>query len=108
MKPIEFERFLQAVNKVKPSKIDNTTKEKDFFFLNVQKKKVKILFSEILYVESQREYVKVVTEDKELRSKMSTNELEGLLPHDLFRRIHRSFIIAVNKIEAYVIRKSYF
>jgi len=99
MKPIEFERFLQAVNKVKTADVGEANK--DFLFLSVQKKKVRVKFSEILYVESQREYVKVVTQEKVLLTKMSTLEMESLLPSSLFRRIHRSFIVAINKIEAY-------
>ena len=101
LKPIEFDRFLQAVNKVKTNEIDKENLPKDFLFLSVQNKKVKVLFSDILYVESQREYVKVVTPEKVLRSKMSTGEMEALLPPHLFRRIHRSFIVAKDKIEAY-------
>jgi len=75
--------------------------EKDFVFLHVQKKKVKILFSEIAYVESQREYIKIVTTKNEYISKMSTHEMEALLPANLFKRIHRSFIVSVSKIESY-------
>jgi DNA-binding LytR/AlgR family response regulator len=105
LKPIEFERFLVAVNKVKSAQAEKQimpeSKEKDFIFLNVQKKKVKILFSEIIYIESQREYIKIVTTKKEYFSKMSTHEIESLLPTQLFKRIHRSFIISVNKIESY-------
>lgn len=105
LKPIEFERFLIAVNKVKKIQsgqhVKQEDKGKDFIFLTVQKKKVKILFAEIAYVESQREYIKIVTTKQEYISKMSTHEIESLLPSDLFKRIHRSFIIAVNKIEAY-------
>lgn len=101
MKPIEFDRFLQAVNKVKSSRTNDHTIDTDYFFLNVQKRKVKVLFSEILYVESQREYVKVVTPEKELLSKMSTKEMESILPKKSFKRIHRSYIIAMDKIEAY-------
>jgi two-component system, LytTR family, response regulator len=67
----------------------------------VQKKKVKILFSEIVYIESQREYIRIITTKKEYISKMSTHEIEDLLPANLFRRIHRSFIISINKIESY-------
>jgi DNA-binding LytR/AlgR family response regulator len=67
----------------------------------VQKKKVKISFSDILYIESQREYVKIVTEKKEYQSKISTHEIENLLPSTLFKRIHRSFIVSLNKIESY-------
>src|ERR1700759_2159468 len=66
LKPFEFERFLVAVRKVKSSQAEKEKHEekaesKDFIFLTVQKKKVKILFSEIVYIESQREYIKIAT-----------------------------------------------
>jgi len=106
LKPFEFERFLVAVTKVKTGdkekpKPDESKESKDFIFLNVQKKKVKILFSEIVYIESQREYIKIVTTKKEYISKMSTHEIEDLLPAHLFKRIHRSYIISIKKIESY-------
>jgi len=106
LKPFEFERFLIAVNKIKTADIEkqepNESKElKNFIFLNVQKKKVKILFSEIVYIESQREYIKIVTTKNEYISKMSTHEIEALLPANLFKRIHRSFIVSVSKINSY-------
>jgi DNA-binding LytR/AlgR family response regulator len=105
LKPIEFERFLIAVGKVKTAQRDqrpNDSQEtKDFIFLNMQKKKVKILFSEILYIESQREYIKIMTTKKEYLSKMSTQEMETLLPAHLFKRVHRSFIVSISKIDSY-------
>lgn len=106
LKPIEFERFLIAVNKVRVTNnngqpIAEAGVVKDYLFLTVQKKKVKILFSEILYIESQKEYIKVVTAKKEFISRMSTNEIEDLLPGHIFKRIHRSFIISTNKLESY-------
>ena len=106
LKPIDFERFLTAVNKVraKQTQFQGSAKSaeiKDFVFLNVQKRKVKILFTDILYIESQREYIKIVTPKKAYLSKLSTKEIESLLPQDRFKRIHRSFIIAVDKIESY-------
>jgi DNA-binding LytR/AlgR family response regulator len=105
LKPIEFERFLAAVNKVPSGSIRASLEEnviaKDHVFLTVQKKKVKILFSDIHYVESQREYVKIVTSKKEYVSKISTREIETLLPSNLFKRIHRSFIVSMGKIDSY-------
>ncbi|HTE11100.1 MAG TPA: response regulator transcription factor [Chitinophagaceae bacterium] len=106
LKPFDFERFLIAVTKVKTAEREkqapNESQEiKDFIFLHVQKKKVKILFSEIVYIESQREYIKITTTKKEYISKMSTHEIEDLLPAHLFKRIHRSFIISMSKIESY-------
>jgi two-component system LytT family response regulator len=106
LKPFEFDRFLVAVNKVKRAQGEKpvpteTQETKDFIFLNVQKKKVKILFSEILYIESQREYIKIVTTKKQWISKMGTHEIESLLPGNLFKRIHRSFIVSISKIDSY-------
>jgi two-component system LytT family response regulator len=106
LKPFEFERFLVAVNKVRTTGeskqvATESGETRDFIFLSVQKKKVKILFSEISYIESQREYIRVVCGKKEYLSKMSTQEIEELLPPHLFKRIHRSFIISINRIESY-------
>jgi DNA-binding LytR/AlgR family response regulator len=81
--------------------LSESQESKDHLFLNIQKKKVKILFSEIVYIESQREYIKIFTTKKEFISKMSTHEIETLLPGHLFKRIHRSFIVSVNRIESY-------
>ncbi len=112
LKPFEFERFLVAVNKIKTStNVGSLNSEKqqsnehfeikDYLFLTVQKKKVKILFSDIIYIESQREYIKIITTKKEYISKMSTHEIEYILPTEHFKRIHRSFIISTKKIESY-------
>ena len=105
LKPIAFERFLIAVGKVKLRQREKTitaeTSIKDYLIVNVQKKKVKINFADILYIESQREYVKIVTSKREYLSKLSTREIESSLPSNLFKRVHRSFIISVNKIESY-------
>ena len=104
LKPFEFERFLVAVNKVKAAQKEKTPEvpeAKDFIFLNVQKKKVKIQFNDILFIESQREYIKIVTTKNTFLSKMSTHEIEALLPPTLFKRIHRSFIISIHKIDSY-------
>ena len=101
LKPFEFERFLTAVNKVNAGQRRGMAEAKDFIFINVQKRKVKVPFSEILYIESQREYIRIVTTKGEYLSKMSTNEIEDLLPEQTFKRIHRSFIVSVQQIDAY-------
>ena len=92
LKPIEFERFLIAVNKVKSKQVEKPAGSgtKGHLFLNMQKKKVKILLDDILYIESQREYIKIVTVKKEYITKMSTHEVEN-----------RSFIVSINRIESY-------
>lgn len=106
LKPIDFERFLIGVNKVRKNIGENsqsldTVPVKDYFFISVQKRNVKISLAEIMYIESQREYIKIVTLNSEYLTKMSTNEIEAFLSTDQFKRIHRSFIIAVNKIQSF-------
>ena len=104
LKPFGFERFLVAINKVRSAaeiSINEGSESKRYLFLNVQKKRVKIYFEDIVYIESQREYIKVVTTRKEYISKMSTHEIEALLPAKHFRRVHRSFIISIDKIESF-------
>ncbi|HEX9511859.1 MAG TPA: response regulator transcription factor [Puia sp.] len=106
LKPFDFERFLVAVTKVRTVRaekqipVDNQ-EIRDFVFINVQKKKVKVLFSEIVYIESQREYIKITTIKNEYITKMSTHEIEAILPANLFKRVHRSFIVSIRRIESY-------
>ncbi len=106
LKPFEFERFLIAVNKVKAAKNEKQQAAllpvaKDHLFVSMHKKKVKILFSDILYIESQVEYVKISTVKRAYLAKMTTNEIEEILPPSQFKRVHRSFIISVSRIESY-------
>jgi two-component system, LytTR family, response regulator len=102
LKPFEFERFLTAVNKVKKQSAELSGENtRGYLFVNIHLKKVKISFSEILYIESQKEYIKIVTPDNSYLTKMSTHEIEDLLPGSLFKRIHRSYIIAIHKVRSF-------
>lgn len=106
LKPFDFERFLVAVTKVRkeqdqPASTSAGREVRDHLFVNVQKKKVKIRFADILYVESQREYVRIVTLKGEHLAKMGTHEVENMLPAQDFKRIHRSFIVSLSKIDSY-------
>jgi len=109
LKPFDFERFLVAVTKVRTAQEPvgesaaraGESGARDFVFINVQKKRVKIFFSDIVYIESQREYIKITTTQGEYISKMSTHEIEEILPVYLFKRVHRSFIVSIRRIESY-------
>lgn len=108
LKPIRFNRFLKAVNKLnnhkeQPTVIASpvTNLERKSFFFSVGKKRVKIFLDEILYIESMREYVRITTKDKSILTKFQLNEIEDLLSKNNFLRIHRSFIAAKDKIAAF-------
>jgi DNA-binding LytR/AlgR family response regulator len=107
LKPIRFTRFLKAVNKLNHRTESLMyaspviTGEKPYLFFNADKKKIKIYLEDILCVESIRDYVQITATDKTVHTKMQLSQMEELLPGNNFLRIHRSFIVAKNKITAF-------
>jgi two-component system, LytTR family, response regulator len=106
LKPIEFSRFLMAVNKLQLQKQTNPVNmlqpsiERPHLFFNVSKKRVKIFLDEILYIESLKEYIRITAKNKSILTKLPIGQIEELLTKNNFLRIHRSFIVAKDKIEA--------
>jgi len=108
LKPIEFSRFLKSVNKLKSIVSDKAQSApifigdgRDHMFVNTHRKKVKLYFKDILYIESLKEYVRIYTTGKILTVKFQLGQIDELLPKADFLRIHRSFIVSKSKIEAY-------
>lgn len=107
LKPFEFNRFLIAVNKLNTGarneikNLGNDTPEKEHMFFNMNKKKIKVYLDDILYIESQKEYIKIFTTTKEVVTKFPLTNIDELLSKSDFLRIHRSFIISKKKIEAF-------
>jgi DNA-binding LytR/AlgR family response regulator len=108
LKPVEFSRFLMAVNKLRQSVPPETTissspfgEERTYLFFNVGKKKVKIFLDEILYIESLKEYIRIFTKTKSILTKFQLGQIESILAKNNFIRVHRSFIVAKNKIDAF-------
>jgi len=107
LKPIRFSRFLKAVNKLnqssesRPLSIPADAGERTYFFFSVGKKKVKVFLDEILYIESLREYVRITTSQKSILTKFQLSAVEELLSKNNFIRVHRSFIVAKDKISAF-------
>ncbi len=107
LKPIEFSRFLQAVNKTfaqypeKITEVAKETSERKFHFFVADKKRHKIYFEEILYVESLKDYVKIHTVTKSLVTKFQIGEIEQLLKDHDFFRIHKSFIVNMKHLSAF-------
>jgi DNA-binding LytR/AlgR family response regulator len=112
LKPISFERFLKAVNKVLQTAIqpsppypqyDNhrSSQTEDFIYFRTDRKMVKVFLDDILYVESLKDYIKVITTSKQIITKQGITALEDILPPDQFIRIHRSYMVAINKIDSF-------
>jgi DNA-binding LytR/AlgR family response regulator len=107
LKPIPFDRFLKAVAKVlhHPA-VQNANSAKvevsdNYVYFKVDKKMIKTKMSEILYIESVKDYVKVKTGEKEIVTQQKISYLEESLPKEQFLRIHRSFIVNRERIDAY-------
>jgi len=106
LKPISFERFMKAINKLNiqtPGIINPVIKDAEtdaFIYVKSEKKNVRILLKDILFIESIKDYIKIHTIDKIIITQVSISSIEQRLPEN-FLRIHRSFIIAKDKITAY-------
>lgn len=106
LKPIPFERFLKAVAKVlhqpaAPASQPQIKADEDYVYFKVDKKMVKTRMADILYIESIKDYVKVRTPEREIITQQKISYLEESLPREQFIRIHRSFIVNREKIDAY-------
>ena len=111
LKPISFERFLKAVNKVMDASLNGTltieseqqskTSADSYIYLRSDRKMIKVALSDILYIESIKDYIKVVATSGTVITKQSISSIEETLPGDMFIRIHRSYIVSVSKIESY-------
>lgn len=103
LKPVSYDRFVRAVDKFLNSGSGKAEKsgEEKFIYLNINKKIHKIYISEIVYVESIKDYLTIHTTTGEIVAKHTITAFEGLLPAEDFVRIHRSFIVALKKIKGF-------
>jgi len=109
MKPIRFDRFLKAVNKAFPdgngkretvaAKDDKQTEA--FVYFRADRKMVKVMLPDILYIESMKDYIKVFTTNGTVITKQSISSAEEMLPDASFVRVHRSYIVSLNKIKTF-------
>jgi DNA-binding LytR/AlgR family response regulator len=106
LKPIPFERFLKSVGKVLSSRTETIVAptpvaQDSFIYFKVDKKMVKTKIADILYIESIKDYVKVRTGEKEIITQQKISYLDESLPRTQFLRVHRSFIVNLDRIDAY-------
>ena len=111
LKPIRFDRFLKAVQKVMQVQLLPEASQKlmqlqtniqdSFIYFRADRKMVKVFLKDILYIESMKDYVKVFTKNGLIITKQCLSSLLDLLPEKDFVRTHRSFIIALQHVKSY-------
>lgn len=106
VKPIPLPRFIKCINKITTEyNLKNNIKTEvpkgdSHIFIKVDKKMMKINIEEILFVEGMKEYIKIVTPDKTYITHKSLSSLSEELPAEKFLRIHKSYVIALNKVKS--------
>lgn len=100
VKPIAFDRFLKSVNKVyELFEVQGEEEKGDHFFVKVEGVIKRVLLDNLLYIEGMKDYVKICqTDNDDLITLVSLKQMEQRLPNN-FLRVHRSFIVAINKVE---------
>ncbi len=110
LKPIQFDRFIKAVNKAltfkghhthEPKAAAEEPKQENFIYFRADRKMVKVMLNDIRYIESMKDYVKVFTDDDVIITKQSLNSVEAMLPEKQFIRTHRSFIVSLSKVKSF-------
>ncbi len=111
LKPIAFERFIKGVNKVcerlqydatgsKPETGKPAAQEAQFFFVKTETRMEKIENQDVLYVEGMGDYWRIVTRTRRIMTLMNARKLEEVLHEPMFCRVHKSYFVALDKIES--------
>jgi DNA-binding LytR/AlgR family response regulator len=112
LKPISFDRFVRGVNKVyeKVRTDQKTSSSSDiplainpgdpFFFVKTETRIEKIRFADVLFIEGMGDYWRIITSSKKIMSLLNYKKLEDILPNNQFVRVHKSFIVALDKIDS--------
>jgi two-component system, LytTR family, response regulator len=114
LKPFPFERFLKAVEKVyerlnknsqpktnaSSQEASSAAQTDDYFFVKSGFKIQRINYRDVLYVEGQKDYLCIVTPKEKIMTLMNFKAMEGILPASNFLRVHKSFIVAIDKMES--------
>lgn len=106
LKPISYERFSKTIDKIIDGKIFKTVNaetkhlNREYIFIRSNGKFYRISFSDIIYVEGMKDYLKIHTPDHVIITHQTMGETENILPANQFIRIHKSYIVAVARIKA--------
>ncbi|WP_028786321.1 LytR/AlgR family response regulator transcription factor [Terrimonas ferruginea] len=113
LKPISFDRFLRAVDKVMnlhklqsitqpvTSPATTATAQPFYLYVRIDRQLIKLDTEEICWIESDKDYIKIFTPTQTYMTKQKISAMENLLPIQAFLRVHRSFIVPLNKVTGY-------
>jgi len=100
LKPFTFDRFLLATDKVYQKLFSNRKADKNYLFVKTEYRIEKIFYDDILYIEGMRDYRSIQKASNKILTLQTFTELEKELPENAFCRVHKSYIVAISKIES--------
>lgn len=100
LKPISFERFLKAVQRLKTSTDEKPSVSADYIFVKVEYTIKKIRLDEILYIEGMKDYLRIVMANEKVMTLQSFSKLMPVLPSDKFVRVHKSYVISLDAVDS--------
>ena len=100
MKPFTFDRFFQAIEKVKQQQNKIVSTEKSFLFIKTEYRLEKVMLDDILYIEGMRDYRRIHLSDRSIMTLQTFREFETTLPQHIICRIHKSYMVSVAKIRS--------
>lgn len=102
LKPFTFNRFLQAVNKAQKNMLLHASESNpiDFIFIKTENRLEKVSFKDIIYIEGMRDYRRIHTTNKRIMTLQNFKELEKIIPSHIVLRVHKSFMVALDKIKS--------
>ena len=109
-KPVRFDRFLKSMQKVFAANnmkavpeplVPEEKKNEPFVYFRADRKMIKVMLDDILYIESMKDYIKIFTRQSVIITKQSISSVEAMLPEKEFVRVHRSYIVSLKKIKSF-------
>lgn len=100
LKPYTFERFLQAVDKVRQQRVKDVAPDRKFIFVKTEYRLERIQLDNLIYVEGMRDYRKIYVTGKQIMTLQTFGELEQLIPPGWVCRIHKSYLVALARIDS--------
>lgn len=107
LKPISFERFMKSIDKIfdsfvniRSSDTNELQYKRDYFFVKTEFRMQRVDFKDILFIEGMSEYLRIVTSKEKIMTLQNFKTIEESLPSENFVRVHKSFLVAIDKIES--------
>lgn len=105
LKPYSFQRFAKTISRInnhfETGSNESTLSNNPFIYVKENRKKIKILIEDIIFIESQKEYVRIVCDKNEVKTKMGISKIEKLLSDYMIIRVHRSFMVSLSKVSSF-------